>query len=101
MNKKERPTIEEHEGIAQDLARASRLLKKVGDLIERHYPHSAQPARIAYAYFWATPTLVDRMRHALEDEYLKEHRGAATTPYTKVKKQPPDLTAGEFNRREC
>lgn len=22
-------------------------------------------------------------------------------PYAKVKKQPPDLTAGEFNRREC
>jgi len=100
MNKKERPTIEEHEGIAQDLARASRLLKKVGDLIERHYPHSAQPARIAYAYFWATPTLVDRMRHALEDEYLKEHRGAATTPYTNPRWQETVAMHGDNLKRE-
>ena len=37
------------------------------------------------------------LRHCSEFKYWKK----ASMNWAKVKKQPPDLTAGEFNRREC
>jgi hypothetical protein len=41
----------------------------------------------------------DKLRTLIDETHPEWH--LSYNPRKKVKKQPPDLTAGEFNRREC
>jgi transposase len=79
-----------------------------GARVQEVHKHLEMPKAINYAHKLKELLRFLEERTGITDwnspegvEFMKEYNYWVDRNNGKVKKQPPDLTAGEFNRREC